>query len=520
MADTRDGHEERGAAVRGVLSFAEARKRAGYTQEQLAEKLNVELTTVGRWERGKSEPQPWMRPRLAKALGLSADELGDIFVDMTRAKGGGGAGEAAVRLANEIKHLRSSAGLSQPQLAMLVGYTRQYISLAERPQRNLPSIELIRALDAGLNAKGALVALRENAKSEQLARREGLVSGLAPAAKLVEAGLTPKKAPAIVELCDALTDYGFHSSELGSTRSGENPPSLQDVKRDLKVAFDAYQQSRFTIAASRVSTLMADAKMVTQTCHSEARGEAFEVLALTYQAAASVLIKVGEPNLAWVAAERGLNAAESAGNPTIRGSLIRSVAFSVLSTGRLEPAMRLIESGAHSLESELNRGKATLSVYGMLFLAGAMAAARFGDGARTADYLSEAHDAAQRLGGDANYLWTAFGTTNVAIHRVNTAAELGDLQTVLDSNLPLGADTVPVERRVRYLLDVARAHSLTGNRDNAFGTILNAERMAPEHVRQHHLTRKIVITLVQNSPGKPGIELDKLTQRMNLIKAT
>jgi transcriptional regulator with XRE-family HTH domain len=74
---------------------------------------------------------------------------------------------AGVRLAREIRRLRCQAGLSQPQLASKIGYTRQYVSLAERPGHNLPSAEIIRALDDALDAAGTLVALREQGKREQ-----------------------------------------------------------------------------------------------------------------------------------------------------------------------------------------------------------------------------------------------------------------------------------------------------------------------------------------------------------------
>ncbi|MEU4802989.1 helix-turn-helix transcriptional regulator [Actinosynnema sp. NPDC023587] len=74
---------------------------------------------------------------------------------------------AGVRLAHEIRRRRTEAGLSQPQLARMIGYTRQYVSLAERVGHNLPSAEVIRALDQALNAMGALIALRERCRSEQ-----------------------------------------------------------------------------------------------------------------------------------------------------------------------------------------------------------------------------------------------------------------------------------------------------------------------------------------------------------------
>ena len=53
----------------------------GLTQEQLAERLGVERSTVVRWERGQTQPQPWLRPRLAKTLGVSADRIEKLLAD-------------------------------------------------------------------------------------------------------------------------------------------------------------------------------------------------------------------------------------------------------------------------------------------------------------------------------------------------------------------------------------------------------------------------------------------------------
>jgi hypothetical protein len=47
-----------------------------------------------------------------------------------------------------------------------------------------------------------------------------------------------------------------------------------------------------------------------------------------------------------------------------------------------------------------------------------MAAARDDDRDVTRAFLAEARESAVRLGRDANYVWTAFGPTNVRIHEV------------------------------------------------------------------------------------------------------
>ena len=56
-----------------------ARKAAGHTQESLAEALGVDRTTVVRWEAGETDPQPWVRPQLSRALQVSRAELASLL---------------------------------------------------------------------------------------------------------------------------------------------------------------------------------------------------------------------------------------------------------------------------------------------------------------------------------------------------------------------------------------------------------------------------------------------------------
>ncbi|MFJ6381426.1 helix-turn-helix transcriptional regulator [Kitasatospora sp. NPDC092039] len=80
--------------------LAVQRRAAGYTQEQLATLMDVDRTTVHRWEKGTATPQPWQMPKLARLLKVSATELRSLLhggpdaVDAPAAAPGGGDGRA------------------------------------------------------------------------------------------------------------------------------------------------------------------------------------------------------------------------------------------------------------------------------------------------------------------------------------------------------------------------------------------------------------------------------------------
>jgi hypothetical protein len=180
--------------------------------------------------------------------------------------------------------------------------------------------------------------------------------------------------------------------------------------------------------------------------------------------------------------------------------------------------VRLTQDAATYLQPGLaNATPEYLSIYGMLFLAGSMAAARNEDRATTRMFLVEAEQSARRLGADANHLWTAFGPTNVAIHRVSTAVELGDLQIAVDLGPRVDVSALPVERRIRHRIEIARAYSAWNRRDEALAILLDAERDAPEQIRYHYISRQLVMRWIRQQRGKPSHHLTELAKRLHVV---
>jgi hypothetical protein len=312
----------------------------------------------------------------------------------------------------------------------------------------------------------------------------------------------------------ALMDYRALVGAVGPDREPERVNVLTERVDQL---WRAYQDGRFGYVTGIAPRVLPAAQLAVEAETGPAQDQARAVLALTYQVAASTLTKVGETDLAWIAADRGLASATTVGDPLVLCSLYRTVVHSLGSNGRYEEASAVVELAADRLRGQLDLGSARgLSVHGSLFLAGSMTAARSGNRSLCTAFLDEADAAARILGRDGNHMWTAFGPTNVAIHRVATAMELGDVQVAVDLGQRVDATGLPVERQVRHALEVARALSGWNRVEQAVATVLAAEQLAPEQVRYHFITRHLVQSWMRSGRGRPSYQLTGLAQRIGV----
>ncbi|MGP2437009.1 helix-turn-helix domain-containing protein [Streptomyces sp. JW3] len=66
------------------MTLKDRRKALGYSQEGMATALGVDRTTVGRWDRGETEPQPEYRPRMAALLHVDLLTLDALIKESSR----------------------------------------------------------------------------------------------------------------------------------------------------------------------------------------------------------------------------------------------------------------------------------------------------------------------------------------------------------------------------------------------------------------------------------------------------
>jgi transcriptional regulator with XRE-family HTH domain len=366
-----------------------------------------------------------------------------------------------------IAFYRRRRGLTQGVLAQLVGRSEDWLSKIERNERDLRRLDMLTEVARALRVS---------------------VGDLLGTPVLVEDGRpTDDNIPAVR---DALMNHRRLSRTLfGGT---VDAPDLTSAEVFTRAGWDDYQAGRIGRVIAALPGLLMTAQQLDD--HADQRAEL--IAARTYHLTASTLSKVGESDLAWLAAERAMAAAEKSGSPLALASAARAGTHALLSNGRFEDAMHLGRTAVEWLKDNLrDDDPAALSITGMLYLRTATAAARRQDRATSKELLDRAAEYASRLGRDENQWHTMFGPTNVALHRIAAALDLGDVEWVIQHAPGVDTSGVNTERRVAHKIDLARAYSWTARDDEALAALLAAEQSAPQIVRHSAVVRETVKTL-------------------------
>ncbi len=390
-------------------------------------------------------------------------------------------------IGERVAYYRRRRGLTQIALAGLVGRTQSWVEKIENARAPLDRVSVVRELARALD-----VSLHDLLPDD--------------VAELESDG----RGQSVPALRDLVLSYRAVNPRFALLDVDVTAPTVIELRAMVNDVWTAYQDSRFGYVVMRLNQVLPLAYLATrQPCDTD---DAKRCLAYLYQAAASVLVKLGDLDLARLCADRGDIAAQEMGDPITLTALQRSIAHTLLSNGQFADAVTIVREGV--IDASGLRNGAGLSVTGTLMLVGATASARAGERGEAMTFLRHADELAARLGGDRNEMWTSFGPTNVAIHRVTVAAELGDIQNAIELGTGLDVRTMPRERRIRHQLEVARALSRSGRRDESVTALLSAEAGAPEQVRRHFLTHELVHSWLRATKARPSAALVALARRL------
>ncbi|MER7955175.1 helix-turn-helix transcriptional regulator [Streptomyces sp. NPDC096030] len=402
-------------------------------------------------------------------------------------------------IGERIAFYRKRRGYTQEVLAGLVGRSTDWLAKAESGRRKPPRIDMLADLARILRVPlGDLVGQSmlvedEKRQDDVPAVRDALMSPRRLSRLLfgpeVDAQL-PTPAPAALRVEKAWTDY--QSGRLGSVIAAL--PALLQAAQELEDR-----------AARR----------------EEDRHDCWAVSARTHHLAATVLAKIGESDISWLAAERAMQAADASDDHLVLASAARSGTHALLANGRYEAAMELGDATANWLAPRVAQSDpAALSLLGMIHLRAAVAAARHQDRSTATRLLARAEELADELGSDGNYWQTGFGPTNVLLHRLSIELDLDNVAYVVE-NGRINVDHMPQERSVSHRIDFARALSLSGQGDDAFAELRKAEGTAPQLVRNNPRVRETLRDLTKQSPvtaGSRSSEVFVMAQRCRAVQ--
>ena len=394
-----------------------------------------------------------------------------------------------------IARARHRRGLSQAVLAGLVGRSESWLSQVERGRRGIDSHSVLVRLAEVLRVD--IEELAGSGDGDEPGRR------VHPAASLIEQAMMAYGAPG------TSTDRAEPDREV----------SLDYLRAKARSAYQSYQSTRYDTTGRILPGLIRDVETAARSIGT-ASPDACQVRVLVYDTAAALLSRVGEPFLAWAAADRARSAAEYVGDPLL--AAVSAWRLSYMVTGRKHPqeALDLAMTATAAFERAMRvSSPEQLSVYGALHLAAATAAAACYDRVTTETVLAKARGIAGRTG-EANHMGTAFGPVNVTIHAISASLRLGDPRTAAEIGEALDTAAMPaglVGRHTQVNLDLARAYAMCRKDAAAVNLLLAAERLSPQLVRYDQATRDVLIELLRREHRPSTPELRPLAHRAGVI---
>jgi hypothetical protein len=445
--------------------------------------------------------------------------------------------------------LRQYAGASQTRLAIACGLTQGKVSAIMRGNHRVTAFEVFERIADGLEMPSAarlalglapapaagghadilsrdsadvnplqsgagvpMVGSPGLAESEDPVRRRTftrLAGASLVGAFLAEAPATGRVLTGAEELAAALAaDHGRTAGPLTA-----DLPSLAKAVADSK---RAYQACWYSQVMTGLPVLLPNLQAACESLDGDARLRAHSLAADAYHVAASVLLKLGDHAMAWLAADRSVRAATISEDPLIIGSAARIITHALTADRHFTAA--ITTAGRFAQQLSADAGKPTpesLSVYGSLLLRGALAAAHAENRGESMTMLDEAAQAGARLGSDYNHRWTAFGPVNILLHRVNAAVRLGDAGAAIDYARKVDPDKLLItERRAAFFVDTAQAFAQWGKHEQAYHALRAAGQLAPQEIRSRPAVRRMISDLLATAPPTVRSQLREFAGRL------
>ncbi|WP_263165376.1 helix-turn-helix domain-containing protein [Streptomyces sp. SCSIO ZS0520] len=393
-------------------------------------------------------------------------------------------------IGDRIRHHRGPR--RQDVIAGLVGISPDYLSQIERGLK-MPSLPVLHALAQELGVPTAALL------SEQPPAEEA----------------TPSSSEAAVSR--VLLGYGPPRS---------TPPATPAALRErVEGAWRIWQGSpnRFTEAAAMLPDLIADTDHAVRVARKGAdpavRRDVLRSAADLYCLLRSYLRRTGRIDLATLAADRAMRAAEDADDPLRIAAAQWNLGHVLLATGNADEAEDLALLAAERLVDQPMPETERIAMAGALQLVAVVAAARRRQWWDARDRLRQhAAPAARAVPDSSNIGWTAFGPTNLALHAMSIEMEAGEAGEALRAADAIDISGLPsLEREFTFGLEVAQCHSLRRDDAATLLSLLGLEALAPEDLARTPLARQLVLTVIRRARAMHARQAEQLAERIGLV---
>ncbi|MEV0560976.1 helix-turn-helix transcriptional regulator [Dactylosporangium sp. NPDC050588] len=304
---------------------------------------------------------------------------------------------------------------------------------------------------------------------------------------------------------------------------GAEPVGLARVQRMAARAWSTWQEPsafRYDAVGQYLTEAIGLAQVQVDAASGEERRQALATASSVYQLARTWTKRVGEYDLSWVVADRAVACAIDADDPDLAAAAAWNLAMILSAQGKTAQARSVIRQAIVRLARLVDdqSAPARLAVYGGLHLLGATEAAREDD-ARDAQCLLDAAAEIAARTGETNYHRMAFGPTNVALHRIFTAIELGRTREAAELVERTDARNAPsVERRLTFHIDAARCYTRRGNVVAAVHMMGRVLRDSRDELRYNPTAQETLRHLSARCTPSIRADLDPLLEAAGLAR--
>ncbi|MEU7996424.1 helix-turn-helix transcriptional regulator [Micromonospora sp. NPDC049060] len=392
-----------------------------------------------------------------------------------------------------VAQWRVRRNMTQQQFADRLGKSKSWVDKVERGVRPLERMSNLREVAEALRIDLEVLL------AERIGQPDVAVAGVA-------------------RVRAALARYHVEASS--------RPPDVAKVRARLDHAEQSYRHARYPILLGLLPGLLDAAREARVARPDPVTGE---LLVRAYGLVALVLVKVGQGELAWLAADRGMAVALATDDARLAAVATVPLSQALRAVGRRRSAMETALVAARRLPPRESAqgalppgesaegalppaGDGAPSLHVTLLLQAVLAAAGRGDERRMAALLDQAEAAAAVGGGFGRAsVEAARVVAEAAVEAVRVVAEaaVGDMPaaTVRHERLVAGGQWrwLPPEHRAAYLLDVARAQALAGDVPRAGRALLDAERTARGEVHDRPAVRDLVAAVARSPAAPPDL---------------